>query len=79
MRVKVRGQDKWIEADEVGVVIELSEADKKNIGFMAPGHSVYYQGPDFEGIGKWIAEENPPEKEVKSKTKEVKPKTSKKK
>lgn len=79
MRVKIKDDPRgWIEADEVGIAVELNAQDKADIGSFTPGQAVLYRGPDFEGIGKWIAEENVVE-EVKEEPKEVKSKTSKKK
>jgi len=45
MRIKITGQDEWINAEEVGITLELNQEDKKKISWMSPGESTLHVGP----------------------------------
>jgi len=70
MRVKIRGlnDDLWFDAQDIPIALELSEMDKKSIGFLASGQSVYCPHHDFDGVHEWIRKEAAAKKEVEKKT-----------
>jgi len=58
MRVKIN--DTWYDANDVPILIEMSDKDKENIANMAKGSNRYGVIPDYtmsvEEATKWVRE-----------------------